>query len=49
VRQCLLARKLDLKGGIKDHQMKHMVKISEDKFAVRPHIRQKHPINLATQ
>lgn len=36
-------------GGIKDHQMKHMVKISEDKFAVRPHIWQKHPINLATQ
>jgi len=25
------------------------VKISEDKFAVRPHIWQKHPINLATQ
>jgi len=36
-------------GGIKDHQMKNMVKISDEKFAVRPHVWQKHPIILAAQ
>jgi hypothetical protein len=36
-------------GGIKDHQMKNMVKISDEKFAVRPHVWQKNPIILAQQ